>query len=424
MQKPSASAGFSINFPLIGQLNWYRWKYYLYLINNTMSTHQPTIFNQIFSLIKHEISPLIGQLDQHARKFDIQSLFKVLMFAQSTGRQSLREIETALQANDWKIYHMWLKSIARSTISYWNNKTDSSIYEKLFYNLLEKYKLTFTWTWVDLWIPTIALDSTLVTLSLKLCDRAKYRKSKWWVRVHIGLDLDQCFPRFAVITDGKWVDNKIAQQIVQEWNFLSWEMIVFDRYYVDFSLWKMIDEKWAFFVTRTKSNTDFCLNTDHIITEQWITKDMTIDLVWSKASIYWKELRIVRFYHEKDDREYEYITNNFDFSAGQIADIYKNRRKIEIFFKWMKQNLVIKSFLWCSENAVKNQIRIAMIYYLLVRYLAESAKLSKKQLLKFTRLIAEKCLSSIVITELYVICRSKRSLCISQNSPPIGGLFS
>jgi IS4 transposase len=131
----------------------------------------------------------------------------------------------------------------------------------------------------------------------------------------------------------------------------------------------------------------------------------------------------VRFYHEKDDREYEYITNNFNLSAGQITEIYKNRRQIETFFKRMKQNLVIKSFLGASENAVKNQIWIAMIYYLLVRYLAESAKISKKQLLKFTRLISEKCLSSIVITELYVMCRSKRSMCLSQNSPPIGGLF-
>jgi hypothetical protein len=389
-----------------------------------MSTHQPTIFNQIFSLIKHEISPLIGQLDQYARKFNTQSLFKVLMFAQSTGKQSLREIETSLQANEWKLYHMNLHSIARSTISYWNNKVDSSIYEKLFYNLYSKYKASFTWTWTDLWIPTIALDSTLITLSLKLCDRAKYRTSKWWIRVHVWLDLDQCFPKFAIITDDKWADNKIAQQIVEEWKLSTWEMIVFDRYYVDFKLWKMIDEKWAFFLTRTKSNTDFCLNTDHTITEKWITKDMTVDLVWSQATKYWKELRIVRFYHEKDDREYEYITNNFDLSAWQIADIYKNRRQIETFFKWMKQNLVIKSFLWASENAIKNQIWIAMIYYLLVRYLAESAKLWKKQLLKFTRLIAEKCLSSMVITELYVLCRSKTSLCLSQHSPPIGGLFN
>lgn len=346
------------------------------------------------------------------------------MFAQSTWKQSLRDIETSLQANEWKLYHIGLWSIARSTISYWNNKTDSSIYEKLFYNLYGKYRSTFIWTWADLWIPTVALDSTLVTLSLKLCDRAKYRTSKWWVRVHVWLDLDQCFPRFAVITDGKKADNKIAQQIVQEWKLLSWEMIVFDRYYVDFKLRKMIDDSWAFFVTRTKSNTDFCITVDHKITEPWITKDMTIDLVWSKSDTYWMELRIVRFFHEKDQREYEYITNNFNLSAGQIADIYKNRRQIETFFKRMKQNLVIKSFLGASENAVKNQIWIAMIYYLLVRYLAESAKLWKQQLLKFTRLLAEKCLSSIVITELYILCRSKRAFCLSQNSPPIGGLFS
>ncbi len=346
-----------------------------------------------------------------------------MLFAQSTWKESLRDIETSLQANENKLYHMGLKSIARSTISYRNNKVDSSIYEKLFYCLHEKYNQSIWGKWKDLWITTIALDSTLITFALSIFDRAKYRSKKWWVRVHVWLDISNSLPRFCVITDWKTGDNKIAQQIVKEWWLWSWEMIVFDRYYVDFKLWKMIDSNGSFFVSRTKTNTDFVQVEKHQINQANITYDATVELLWNEWQKYWKYLRVVRFYHKKDDRVYEYITNNFTLSALQIADIYKSRREIEVLFRWIKQNLKIKTFLWTSENAVKNQIWIAMIYYLLVRYLAESAKLWKQQLLKFTRIIAEKCLVWIWITELYVLCRSKYRVCLSQGSPPIGWLF-
>lgn len=309
----------------------------------------------------------------------LKVLWRILLFAQSTWKESLRDIETSLQVNESKLYHMGLQSTARSTISYWNNKVDSCVYEQLFYCLYEKYKRVFLWTWTDLWISCIALDSSLITFALSIFDWAKYRSKKWWIRVHVGLDIGDSFPRFCVITDWKKADNMVAQQIVQEWKLWSWEMIVFDRYYVDFKLWKMIDTNKSYFVSRTKVTTDFVSIQQHIITEANITYDATIELMGTKWQEYWKSLRVVRFYHEKDDREYEYITNNFELTALQIANIYKSRREIEVFFRWIKQNLKIKTFLGTSENAVKNQIRIAMIYYLLVRYLAESAKLWKQQ---------------------------------------------
>ena len=386
-------------------------------------THQPTVFNQIFSLIKNQFWGLVGQLDNKWRVFDYESLLKVQLFAQMTGKSSLREIETWLQADEWKLYHMNLLSIARSTISYWNNRTDPSLYEKFFYMVYNQYKAVFTKT-LDLWITCVAMDSTLISLALSMYDWAKYRTTKWWMRLHIWLDIGECLPRFCVITDWKKWDNIIAKQIVQEGKLHKWEIIVFDRYYVDFKLWDMIDKQWAFFVTRTKKNTDY------VVVEQFekkwigITYDAKVELCWVNADKKYSELlRVVRFYNIEDEKEYEYITNNFELSAEQIANIYKHRWNIETFFRWIKQNLKIKSFLWTSENAVKNQIRIALIYFVLLRYLVESINIWINQALKLCRLIAQKCMERIGLTELYTICKSKTSRCLSLPCHPPNSLF-
>ena len=365
-----------------------------------MYIHQPTVFNQIFWLIKIQFSSLLGQLDNKWRVFDHESLLKVLLFAQITSKESLRDIETWLQAESNKLYHIGLKSTARSTISYRNNKVDPSIYEKLFYTIYKQYKSMFSSS-IDLGIKCVAMDSTLISLALSMYNRAKYRTQKWWMRLHIWLDISECLPRFCVITDGKKWDNLIAQQIVEENKIQSWEMIVFDRYYVDFKLWKMINQHWAFFVTRTKTNTQYQVLEEYEKKGTWIIYDAKIQLSWQKAlEKYDQTLRIVRFYDTKSDTIYEYITNNFELSAEHIASIYQHRWSIETFFRRIKQNLKIKSFLWTSENAVRNQIRVSLIYFVLLRYLIESIKCGKHQALKLCRLIAQKCMDSIGISEL------------------------
>lgn len=383
-----------------------------------MYKYKQTIFNQIFSLVKKPFSGVIGQLNKSGRKFNFESLFKILLFAQTTWKESLREIETSLQANEWKLYHMGIESFARSTISYWNNKDNDNVFEKVFYKIYEMYN-SVTWnSWNSLWIECVALDSSLISLSLWLFDRAKYRTAKWWVRIHIWIDIDKYLPKFCIITDWKKADNKVAKNIIEQWKLNKWEMIVFDRYYVDFELWKMIDNQSSFFVSRTKKNTDFVPVDFYEIKWKNITYDAKVELFWKTGkNKYSKELRVVRFYHEWDKREYEYITNNFELSASQIADVYKNRRQIETFFRRIKQNLKIKTYLWTSENAVKNQIRIALIYFVLLRYLTDSIKLWKKQLLKFVRIIWEKILEWIMISELYIICKSKKHCCISNIDP-------
>lgn len=387
-------------------------------------THQPTVFNQMFSLIKCQSNTLIGQLDSKWRVFDESSLLKVLLYAQITWKDSLRWVETGLQGDEEKHYHMNLKSIARSTISYWNNKTNPSTYEKLFYTIYNQYKWVF-WKKVDLGIECIAMDSTLISLVLSMYNWAKYRTTKWWVRLHIWLEISEFLPRFCLISDGKKWDNLMAKQAIEENRLNKGEMIVFDRYYVDFKLWKMINEKWSFFVTRTKKNTDYVAIEKYEPQGSGITYDAKVELCWIWANKkYDKVLRVVRFYDIEDQKEYEYITNNFDLSAEQIANIYKHRRDIEVFFRWIKQNLKIKSFLWTTENAVKNQIWIALIYFVLLRYLIESFKLWKSQALKLCRLIAQKCMQRIVMTELFTICRSKTARCLTFEEHPPNSLFS
>lgn len=386
-----------------------------------MHMYKPTIFNQIFSLVKNHLSPLVGQLKNLGRKFDYEDLFKVLLFAQATGKDSLRAVETWLQANEWKLYHLWLDSIARSTISYRNNKTDSWLYEKLFYVLYDQHKKTLSKSSseLDIWIQCIALDGSLITVALSCFDRARYRTAKWWIKIHVWLDVASYMPRFCVITDGKKGETIVATEAIDSWKLHIWEMIVFDRWYLDFKLWKKIDNQGSFFVTRTKTSTNF-VPIKHF-EKVWvgITYDAEVELLLDKSQkAYPKTLRVVRYYHQEEKKEYEYITNNFELSAEQIANIYKHRWQIETFFRWIKQNLKIKTFLWTSENAVKNQIWVSLIYYLLLKYLTESLNLWKKQILKFTRLLSEKIMEYIAISELYVICKSKTSRCLSLTSPP------
>lgn len=383
------------------------------------------IFNQLFTLVRNHVPSFVGQLDKYAKTMDCKQLLKILLYAQVTWKDSLRDIETWLHAHSGQLYHMWINTIARSTLSYRNNKTDSRLFEGLFYSVVWHYKNACIAMNDPLWIPTVALDSTLVSLALSQYDWALHRTTKWWIRVHVGMDVVDCIPRFAVITDANQWDNVLAHQIIDDGHLRKWEMIVFDRYYVDYALWKKIDNQEAFFVTRTKNNTDYTVYEDHNVLEPWVVQDATVELTWKKwVEEYDKLLRVVRYYDKKSEKVYTFITNNHVLSAWTIAQIYLYRWKIEEFFRWIKQNLKIKSFLWTSENAVKNQIWVAMIYYVLLHYMRSTARLGKRQILKLARLVKEKCMEKFTISEIFALCRSKKSMCLSLTWPPQGSLFS
>ncbi len=327
----------------------------------------------------------------------IRLLF-LLLYAQATKKTSLRDIETCLEWHRNVLYHSGFQSIKRSTLSYWNNyKVPSIIFETLFYDLLSDLKNKDCEKKFNFPNKLYSLDSTTIPLALAIFDRAKFRKRKWAIKLHTLLENESFLPELIVFSDGKLTDNKAAFWMFDKLD--KWSIVVFDRYYVDFKLRKHIDEKEIFFVMRTKTNTSYCPIEDLEKWEKNILYDKKVELL-NSSSKYEKQLRIVRFYHKKDDRIYEYITNNFELTATQIAFIYKSRREIETFFRWIKQNLKIKTFLWTSENAVRNQVWIAMIYYLVMYFIAYQAKISKSWMLKLTRLLWEFCMSKRSIIEL------------------------
>lgn len=389
-----------------------------------MSIHTPTVFNQIFWLVRTHFESHLGQLDKYSKVMDTTSLAKVLLYAQITGKESLRDIVTWLECHEEKRYHMGLNPIKRSTLAYWNNKVDSSVYEKVFYALLRKYHTTFTHSKQQLWIKTIALDWSIISLALSMYDWAQYRTAKWWIKLHVGMDVEICMPEYICITDAKQGENIIAKTMVNNDYLKRWEMIVFDRYYVDFELWKMIDDHWAYFVTRTKSNTDYVI-TKHFETHHpYVLSDTQVELMWMKwRSAFTTPLRVVKYFDKENERVFTYITNNFTLTAELIANIYKNRWRIEEFFRRIKQNLKIKSFLWTTENAVKNQIWIAMIYYVLLHYLRSIANLWRHQCLKLIRMMREYCMRRIGLTEVLAMGKSKTQQCITSSSWPPNTLF-
>lgn len=366
-----------------------------------MNNGQQPIFNQIKQILPlFRFNQLIGQhkSDRFAKSSSTSNLLSLLLYAQVTKKTSLRDIETCLEGHRNMLYHSGFESIKRSTLSYWNNyKVPSIIFETLFYNLLSELKHKDRDKKFNFPNKLYSLDSTTIPLALGIFDRAKFRKRKWAIKLHTLLENESFLPELMVFSTGKMADNKAAFWMVGALD--KWSVVVFDRYYVDFKLRKHIDERDLFFVMRTKTNTNYCPIENLEKWEENILYDKKVELLKSDTD-YKKPLRVVRYYHEKDDRIYEYITNNFELSATQIAFIYKSRREIETFFRRIKQNLKIKTFLWTSENAVKNQIRIAMIYYLIVYFIAYQAKISKKWMLKLTRLLWEFCMSRRSIIEL------------------------
>jgi hypothetical protein len=240
------------------------------------------------------------------------------------------------------------------------------------------------------------LDSTIVTLTLNVFKRAIYRTRKWWVKAHTLLNGKTFIPECVYITVAKKHDVTAVLEVSK--NLVCGSIIVMDRWYVDYDLWFHLDKKGLFRVTRTKTTTQYSpvllpKVIEIKLKEGTVIYDSLVVLTsaaWTKA--YPQPLRVIRFHHKEQNKVYEYITNLLDVPAETIVLLYKHRRQVELFFKRIKQNLEIKSYLWTSESAVKTQIRIALIYYLIVSIIARQANLPRTHMLTITRTIRELCM--------------------------------
>lgn len=350
-----------------------------------------TIFNQLLDFLpKHKFHTFVGQHngDKYYKKLKTWNHFVLLLYAQATKKESLREIETGFSSHQEKYYHLGVKSVARSTLSDANNKRSYKIFEKLFYELLDQCLKITPERGFSFKNPLYSLDSSTIQLCLNLFDWAKYRKTKGALKLHTLLNNRTGIPELINISNGKLADITAAKAMGL--NFKKDSILVFDRGYIDYQWWYNFTKKGIFFVSRIKKNQKIYVLGQH---KNALNKEKEADLEvviggFKAIETYPDNLRLVRIYDSKKQKYYDYLTNNFDLKPHQIKEIYTKRWEIEIFFKWIKQNLKIKSFLGTGKNAVLSQIWIAMIYFLLLQYIKFQTNF-KKSLLELTRMIRE-----------------------------------
>lgn len=299
--------------------------------------------------------------------FSYLDQFLCMAFAQLTFRESLRDIETCLRAHSTKLYHLGIRGgIARSTLADANETRDWRIYQDFALSLIQTARKLYAQDsfGVELTHTVYALDSTTIDLCLALFPWARFRKAKGAVKLHTLLDLRGSIPSFIHISDGKLHDVNILDQIA----FEAGSFYIMDRGYIDFDRLHGLHQAQAFFVVRAKSNLQFQRIYSHPIDkETGLRCDQTIRLTGrSSRRDYPAQLRRVKFYDAQHDKRLVFLTNHFDLPALTIAELYRCRWQVELFFKWIKQHLRIKAFFGTSENAVKTQVWIAIAVYVLV----------------------------------------------------------
>ena len=364
--------------------------------------HYNTVFNQLLNMLsRHRFENSVSQYqgDYYTKHFTSWNQLLVNLYAQASGKDSLRDVETGLrvQQNNW--YHLGLKSAARSTISYANGKRDYRIYEDTFYQTLDKCKDVTPKHRFKFKNPLYSLDATVIDLCLSLFPWAKFRKQKGGLKLHFLLDYKGQIPSFLVVTDAKQHELKVARSLSLPLTLDS--ILIIDKAYIDFKwLWGLHNQS-VYFVSRAKKNMQYrVIGQLPTNKKKGIISDEEIKLIGPKTSKrYPEKLRLVTYYDEEKEKIYSFLTNNFKLAASTIAQIYKARWDIELFFKWIKQNLKIKTFLGTSKNAVLTQIWTAMIYYLLLAYIKYQAKY-KNSLLYFTRVLKESLFRRLDIIDL------------------------
>lgn len=339
-----------------------------------------TVLAQIIAFIpKYEFDKCVKRYNgnHRVRSFTCWEQFLVMSFAQLTNRESLRDIESCLSAIGSKLYHSGIRSrVTRSTLAEANENRDWRIYSDFASVLIqEARKLYFNDSSFTLDIDnlTYAFDSTTIDLCLTLFPWATFRKKKAAIKMHTQMDLRGSIPTFIHLTSGDVHD-------VNAIDFVSFEpgaIYIFDRGYVDFNRLHSIDQAKSFFVIRAKDNLNFRrIKSKTIDKSSGLMVDQIIMLNGFYSSIdYPTSLRRVKFKDPITMKTYTYLTNHFDLPALTIAAIYKERWKIELFFKWIKQHLRIKAFYGTSMNAVYTQIWIAISNYLLIAIIKKKLNL-------------------------------------------------
>ncbi len=305
--------------------------------------------------------------DRWVKSFGCIEQYRCMAFAQLTYRESLRDIEACLRAQSSKLYHMGIRgNVARATLADANEQRDWRIYADFAQRLIHAARRLYLDEDLGLELDNTvyALDSSTIDLCLTLFPWADFRKTKAAVKLHTLLDLRGSIPSFIHISDGKLHDVNVMDLLMPE----AGAFYVMDRAYVDFARLYILHQARAFFVVRAKSNTQVRRLYSHSADRSaGVICDQTIVLTGvTTPDSYPEKLRRIKFHDAERDKTLVFLTNNFSLPALTIAELYRSRWQVELFFKWIKQHLRIKSFFGTSENAVKTQIWIAVSVYVLI----------------------------------------------------------
>lgn len=336
------------------------------------------VFAQLISFLdRNHFNYLVKKFggDRYVKFFTCWNQLLALMFGQLSNRESLRDLIVAMDAHRGKCYHLGIGNhVTRSNLSKANEGRDSRIFEEFAYHMIDLARRKRAKKVFGFKGGVYAFDSTTIDLCLDLFEWARFRTTKGGVKVHTLLDVETQVPSFFLITEAKVND-------VRAMDFIPYEIgsyYIFDRAYNDFGRLAEIDSTGSFFVVRAKTNMRYETVREKEELADGILKDCQIALTgYGTKRSYGKPVRLVEFYDAEDGRVFTYLTNSNRISASRVAELYKNRWLVELFFKWLKQHLRIKRFWGTSENAVRIQIHVAIITYCLVAIVHHDMRLKR-----------------------------------------------
>ncbi|NRA22874.1 MAG: IS4 family transposase [Oleispira sp.] len=331
-------------------------------------SHRNTVLAQFLKLVpKHEFTKLAQEHHngQKFRKFTRFDQFIVLFTLQITGRNSIRDVIENLKIQASKLFHIGTQTMSRSSLSRINNDQPWELYQALFYKILARCQPISGKHSFRFHNKLYSMDASTIDLCLSVFPWAKFRKAKGAVKLHAVLDHDGLLPTFIDLTDGKTHEVNIGRGI----KLPKGSILTMDRGYIDYEWFQELTDQDVFFVTRAKKN--MCSRVkkrNNVNKNTGVSSDHSIVLTSQKGKAYQGLLRKIGYRDPITNKQYYFLTNNFKVAAKTIADIYKDRWQIELFFKWIKQNLKIKSFIGTTKNAVMSQIWVALCTYLLIYY--------------------------------------------------------
>ena len=380
------------------------------------------VFAQLLEFLDYDkFRHLVDKYDgnKYVKHLTCWNQLLALMFGQLSNRESLRDVIVAIEAHRSKCFHLGLgrKPIAKTTLATANQNRNYRIFEEFAFYMMAQAREKRAENIFKLGGKVYAFDSTTIPLCLSVFWWARFRKKKGGVKAHVLYDLEAQVPAFYHITTASVHDSKAMQGIPYETD----AYYIFDRGYNNFKELYRIQRMESFFVVRAKTNLQYrCVRWKRRLSKNILT-DAEIELtVYKSGKDYPEHLRLVRFYDEEQNREFMFLANAMDLTAQQIADLYKNRWQIELFFKWLKQHLKIKKFWGTTENAVRIQISAAITAYCLVAIVQHDMKL-KRSTYEVLQILSISLTDKTPLSELFDKTYSNDVK--EQLSPPIPGLF-